>query len=77
MASKLDDDKSTADAEDVFSSENKWVVFYQIHVAIYQEILETVCGKNSKYLCSCSCIVCFVEILFLKDVMLSIANATT
>ena len=37
MASKLAVDKSAAaaDAEDVFSSENKCVVFYEIHVAKY------------------------------------------
>ena len=33
MANKLVVDKSVADAEDVFSSENKCVVFYEIHNA--------------------------------------------
>ena len=39
MASKLVvGDKSVADAEDVFSSENNCVVFYEIHVAKYQDL---------------------------------------
>ena len=39
MASKLVvGDKSVADAEDVFSSENNCVVFYEIHVGKYQDL---------------------------------------